>query len=81
MEDSRLINKEQALQLQKDFDFDFFMETSAKTGLNAQELFVEAGKLLYREYTKYKKKPKKGGDKLKADEELEKNAKEKKKCC
>ena len=79
MEDSRLINKEQALQLQKDFDF--FMETSAKTGLNAQELFVEAGKLLYREYTKYKKKPKKGGDKLKADEEIDKNAKEKKKCC
>ena len=57
------------------------METSAKTGLNAQELFVEAGKLLYREYTKYKKKPKKGGDKLKADEEIDKNAKEKKKCC
>ena len=52
MEDSRLINKEQALQLQKDFDFDFFMETSAKTGMNAQQLFVEAGKLLYKEYTK-----------------------------
>ena len=47
MEESRLINKEQALQMQKDFDFDLFMETSAKTGMNAQELFVEAGKLLY----------------------------------
>jgi hypothetical protein len=57
------------------------METSAKTGLNAQELFVEAGKLLYREYTKYKKKPKKGGEKLKADEEVENKAKEKKGCC
>ena len=40
LEDSRLINKEQALQLQKDYDLDSFMETSAKTGLNAQELFT-----------------------------------------
>ena len=81
LEESRLINKEQALQLQKDFDFDFFMETSAKTGLNAQEIFVEAGKLLYREYTKYKKKPKKTGDKLKVEDEADKKEKEKKKCC
>ena len=44
------------------------METSAKTGLNAQELFVEAGKLLYREYTKYKKKPKKAGEQIVLDE-------------
>ena len=48
MEDSRLINKEQALQLQKDFDFDFFMETSAKTGYNVEQLFAEAAQLLYK---------------------------------
>ena len=54
--------------MKKDFDFDLFMETSAKTGLNAQELFVEAGKLLYREYTKYKKKPKKAGEQIVLDE-------------
>ena len=30
------------------------METSAKTGMNAQELFAEAAKLLYQDYTKYK---------------------------
>ena len=57
------------------------METSAKTGLNAQELFVEAGKLLYKEYAKYKKKPKKTGEKLKNDEEEGKKNKEKKGCC
>ena len=57
------------------------METSAKTGLNAQEIFVEAGKLLYREYTKYKKKPKKTGEKLKIEEETDKKEKVKKKCC
>ncbi len=82
MEDSRLINKEQALQLQKDFDFDFFMETSAKTGMNAQQLFVEAGKLLYKEYTKYKKKPKKPtGEKLKNDDDGANKEKKKKGCC
>lgn len=81
MEESRLINKEQAEQLQKDFDFDLFLETSAKTGLNAQKLFVEAGKLLYREYSKYKKKPKKGGEKLKADDDGDNKEKKKKGCC
>ena len=82
LEDSRLINKEQALQLQKDFDFDFFMETSAKTGMNAKELFVEAGKLLYKEYNKYKKKPKKTGEKLKNEEEVgNKDGKNGRGCC
>ena len=38
--------------MQKDFDFDVFMETSAKTGFNAQELLVEAGKILFAEYNK-----------------------------
>ena len=45
------------------------METSAKTGLNAKELFVEAGKLLYKEYTKFKKKPKKVNETLKLEEQ------------
>ena len=57
------------------------METSAKTGLNAQELFVEAGKLLYKEYAKYKKKPKKTGDKLKNEDEGVNKNKQKKGCC
>ena len=78
MEDSRLINKEQALQLQKDFDFDFFMETSAKTGLNAQELFVEAGKVLYEEYIKFKKGPGIVGEHLVKKKEKKE---QKKKCC
>ena len=40
--------------MQNNFDFDLFMETSAKTGFNAQNIFVEAGKILYNEYVKYK---------------------------
>ena len=72
MEDSRLITAEQGKQLQKDYDLDLFMETSAKTGFNTIELFVEAAKLLYRDYSKYKKKQKKVGETLKKDVEKEK---------
>ena len=65
--------------MQNDFDFDYFIETSAKTGFNTQELFVQAGKLLYREYTKFNKKQKKTGDVLKNDGDASKE--KKKKCC
>ena len=37
-----------------DYGFDLFMETSAKTGFNAQKLFIEAGKILYEESNKLK---------------------------
>ena len=67
LEDSRLVTKEQALQLQKDFELDLFMETSAKTGFNTQELFIEAAKILFEDYNKYKLKPKKSGEKLKLE--------------
>ena len=79
MEESRLINTEQGKQLQKDYDLDLFMETSAKTGFNTTELFVEAAKLLYRDYTKYKKKQKKVGESLKKENVNEKPTK--KGCC
>ena len=64
--------------MKSDYGFDLFMETSAKTGFNAQELFVEAGKILYDEYLKYKKEPTIAGERL-----LTKKGKieKKKKCC
>ena len=34
------------------------METSAKTGFNAQKLFIEAGKILYNEINHYEEIPK-----------------------
>ena len=78
MEEERVIRKEQGEKMKRDYGFDIFMETSAKTGFNAQELFVEAGKLLYDEYIKYKKGPSIGGEHLvKKKEKKEK----KKKCC
>ena len=81
MEDSRLINKEQAEQMKKDYDFDFFMEASAKTGLNAEDIFVEAGKLLYKEHSKYRKKNKRTGEKLKENGSADNSQIKKKKCC
>ena len=72
LEESRLISKEKALQIRIAYDFDLFMETSAKSGLNSEQLFVEAGLLLYREYSQLKKNP---GKKLKP------NANKRKKCC
>ena len=79
-EDSRLIDKEKALQLKNDFNFDLFMETSAKSGLNSEKLFVKAGLLLYKEYSQYKKNTKKPGEKLKLNENENVNKSEKK-CC
>ena len=77
MEDSRLISTEQGKQLQKEFDLDFFMETSAKSGFNTTELFIEAAKLLYREHSAYNKKSKKCGENLnKVNEEQKKRG-----CC
>ena len=53
MEDERLIKKEHGEQLMKDYNFELFMETSAKTGLNTEELFVKAAKILYKDYLSY----------------------------
>ena len=39
-----------------DYNLDYFLETSAKTGFNAKNVFVEAAKTLYRDYLKYKDK-------------------------
>ena len=58
------------------------METSAKSGFNTELLFVEAAKLLYNDYVKYKIGSPligrgKGGNKLKKED---KKKKEKKAC-
>ena len=54
LEDERTVKKEVAEQFKKDYDLDLFMETSAKTGFNAQNIFIQAAKLLYSEHLKYK---------------------------
>ena len=36
LEEERVIRKEQGEKMKRDYGFDIFMETSAKTGFNAQ---------------------------------------------
>ena len=55
LEDNRVITKEMAEKFKNDYEIDFFMETSAKTGFNTQELFVKAAKVLYDDFNEYKK--------------------------
>ena len=71
MEESRKILKEKAEQFKNDNELDLFMEVSTKTGKNCTEIFVEAAKLLYNDYEKYKK------DKKDKDKDCEKLNKQK----
>ena len=41
-------------KFKEDYNLDLFMETSAKLGTNVQQIFIEAAKLLYNDYNKYK---------------------------
>ena len=43
----------------EDCDFDLYLETSAKNGHNVEKLFIEACKLLYKEYLNTQSKMKK----------------------
>ena len=81
LEESRLVPKEKALQFKNDFDLDLFMETSAKTGLNTQEIFVEAARVLYFDYMKYKRKNRKPSERVKLEKDVVKKEKEKSGCC
>ena len=81
LEDERTVKKEVAEQFKKDYDLDLFMETSAKTGFNAKELFAEAAKILFNDYSKYKiiRSPK-NGEILKI-ENIDNDKQKKKNCC
>lgn len=48
----RKITTEQGKKYKKDFKFDVFMETSAKSGFNSKELFINAAILLLKDYNK-----------------------------
>ncbi len=54
LENEREVQKDEGEKIQKEYDFDLFMETSAKSGLNTKEVFIEAAKLLYKEYISLK---------------------------
>ena len=50
LEDKRNVTTEEAKALFDDLELDYFIESSAKTGINTDKIFVQAAKLLYKEY-------------------------------
>lgn len=61
LEESRVILKEQGEQLKEEYDIEYFIEASAKTGFNVQKIFVNAAKLLLKDYILYNNKKRKKG--------------------
>ena len=53
--DSRKVTPEEARKFKDDYMLNLYMETSAKTGFNAREIFIEAARVLFKEYNQYKK--------------------------
>ena len=53
-DEKRRVTKEMADKFVEENNLDFAMETSAKTGFNAKNVFLEAAKCLYIEHLKYK---------------------------
>jgi small GTP-binding protein len=51
---ARKVQTEAARQFSKDHGFHYFIETSAKTGFNAQNVFIQAAKELYKSHLEYK---------------------------
>ena len=53
--DQRKVTTEEAKKFKDDYMLNLYMETSAKSGINAREIFVEAARILHKEYNQYKK--------------------------
>jgi len=49
----RVVTTEKGIEYKKEHDFECYMETSAKTGVNVKELFVNCALALYKELPKY----------------------------
>ena len=55
LESERKVSYEEAEKYAKDYNFLSFFETSAKTGFNAQKVFINTAISLYEDYIKYNK--------------------------
>jgi len=54
LENNRKVKTEDGVKFKENNQLDLFLETSARTGFNSKAVFVEAAKILYRDYLKYK---------------------------
>ena len=82
--DQREVQEAEAKSFKDESGIHFFRETSAKTGLNAQEVFIEAAKLLYNEHLKYKARANKtdsNGGNIAVPVKISKNKGERKQGC
>ena len=55
LEENRQVPSEKAEKFKEEYELNLYMETSAKTGLNAREIFIKAAKTLINDYNKFKK--------------------------
>ena len=53
LEEDRVISTEEGMNLKNNFNCYYFNETSAKTGVNAREIFLKATICLYDDYIKF----------------------------
>ena len=75
-----MISRDAGENIKDEYDFDLFMETSAKTGYNTKEIFNQAAILLFNDYSKYKKHNHNNEYKIQKID-LEKDIEENKICC
>ena len=54
LENERVVNRADGEKYANANKLNYFCETSAKTGFNAQKIFIEASKILYEDYLNYK---------------------------
>ena len=84
LEDDRIVNVKEAEELVNDLDMNYFIESSAKTGFNAEKIFVQAAKLLYTEFKEIAKTQQENkviNKKLENINNINNIVKNKKKCC
>jgi small GTP-binding protein len=89
LEEKREVPIDKAKKFYEEHDIEIFMESSAKTGFNAQKIFIEAAKILYQENKKLEllnekdKMMKNETYKLSQDDGMDNNdeSKKRKKCC
>ena len=61
LEKERQVTKKEGEDFCKENNINCFMESSAKTGVNAQNIFLKAAQTLYEDYIKYQKKAEESG--------------------
>ncbi len=54
MESQRKVPKEHAMDFKNNHGLDYFLECSAKADQNTKDVFIEATKILYADYLKYR---------------------------